>query len=435
MAELRLDEVSKTYAGGVPAVRNVSMTVADGELLVLVGPSGCGKSTILRMISGLESLSAGRIYLGDRAIDNLSESARDIAMIFQNYALYPHLSVYNNIGFPLKLARVPKGERDSRVREVAETLGLTPFLDVKPGQLSGGQRQRVAMGRAIIRHPQVFLMDEPLSNLDAKLRAEMRTELLQLQRRLGITTIYVTHDQAEAMTLGDRVAVLNNGTLMQVGTPDEIYARPDHLFVAGCLGSPTINTLRARLVTSDGGFRLRYGDQTLELDKDEVSRHKIQAGPDQDVIVGIRAEAVGPAAGPPSTEAASTEAVWPADAPAPGGRRLTGTVVTRESLGSDLFVFLDLRPAEEAPGGETLASLPERPADSARVRPEGRVVARFPATADVAEGGRIEVAVAPGAVHLFDPESGAAWARARAETAAPDLAASSASGPGSDRAG
>jgi multiple sugar transport system ATP-binding protein len=433
MAELRLDEVSKTYGGGVPAVRNVSLTVADGELLVLVGPSGCGKSTILRMISGLESLSAGRILLGDRAIDNLSESARDIAMIFQNYALYPHLSVYNNIGFPLKLARVAKGERDRRVREVAETLGLTPYLDVKPGQLSGGQRQRVAMGRAIIRHPQVFLMDEPLSNLDAKLRAEMRTELLQLQRRLGITTIYVTHDQAEAMTLGDRVAVLNNGTLMQVGTPEEIYARPDHLFVAGCLGSPTINTLRARLVTSDGGFRLHYGDQQLELDKDEMSRHKVQAGPDQDVIVGVRAEALGPAATAPG------DAAWPAGAPPPGGRRLTGTVVTRESLGSDLFVFLDLQPADEAAGGETLASLPERPADSARVRPEGRIVARFPANADVAEGERIEVAVAPGALHLFDPETGAAWARARAETAAPDLAASAVSGPGSgpgsDRAG
>ena len=174
----------------------------------------------------------------------MSESARDIAMIFQNYALYPHLSVYHNIGFPLKLARVPKRERDTRVREVAETLGLTPYLESKPGQLSGGQRQRVAMGRAIVRQPQVFLMDEPLSNLDAKLRAEMRTELLELQRRLGTTMIYVTHDQAEAMTLGDRVAVLNNGSLMQVGTPDEIYARPDDLFVAGCLGSPTINTLR-----------------------------------------------------------------------------------------------------------------------------------------------------------------------------------------------
>jgi multiple sugar transport system ATP-binding protein len=413
---------------------------------VLVGPSGCGKSTILRMISGLESLSEGRIFLGDRAIDNLSESARDIAMIFQNYALYPHLSVYNNIGFPLKLAKVSRPERDRRVREVAETLGLTQYLDVKPGQLSGGQRQRVAMGRAIVRHPQVFLMDEPLSNLDAKLRAEMRTELLQMQRRLGITTVYVTHDQAEAMTLGDRVAVMSDGILMQVGTPDEIYARPEHLFVAGCLGSPTINTLRARLVAGDGGFRLRYGDQELELDKDEVTRHKVQAGPDQDVIVAVRAEALGPALSQSGTAPPPADAAWPADAEgsrgaaefgtaASRGRRLTGTVVTRESLGSDLFVFLDLQPPEEAAGGETLASLPERPADSARVRPEGRVVARLPANAEVTEGQRLDVAVAQGSLHLFDPETGVAWARARAEAALPDLAASAASGPGSDRAG
>ncbi len=219
MAELRLEGVSKTYPSGLVAVRNVSLTVADGELVVLVGPSGCGKSTILRMISGLETVTEGRILLDGRPIDKITESARDIAMIFQNYALYPHLSVYNNIGFPLKLARMPRRERDARIREVAQTLGLTPYLDSKPGQLSGGQRQRVAMGRAIVRRPQAFLMDEPLSNLDAKLRAEMRTELSELQRRLATTMIYVTHDQAEAMTLGDRVAVLNNGSLLQVGTP------------------------------------------------------------------------------------------------------------------------------------------------------------------------------------------------------------------------
>jgi multiple sugar transport system ATP-binding protein len=419
MAELRLDGVSKTYAGGVPAVKNVSLTVADGELLVLVGPSGCGKSTILRMISGLESLTEGRIFLGDREIDRLSESERDIAMIFQNYALYPHLSVYNNIGFPLKLAKVAKQERDRRVREVAGTLGLTQYLDVKPGQLSGGQRQRVAMGRAIVRHPQVFLMDEPLSNLDAKLRAEMRTELLEMQRRLGITTIYVTHDQAEAMTLGDRVAVLNNGTLMQVGTPDEIYGRPDHLYVAGCLGSPTINTLPARLVSSEGVFRLRYGDQQLQLDEHEVRRHAIKPGPDQDVIIGIRAEALQPA-GP---------------APAPdGGRLLTGRVVTRESLGSDVFVFLDLNPAGEADGEEGRGLVRERSADSARVRPEGRVVARFPADSGVAEGERIGISVAPNSLHMFDPATGAAWARAHAGTPEPDLAGSTASSPGNDHA-
>jgi multiple sugar transport system ATP-binding protein len=260
-------------------------------------------------------------------------------------------------------------------------------------------------------------MDEPLSNLDAKLRAEMRTELLAMQRRLGITTIYVTHDQAEAMTLGDRVAVLNNGTLMQVGTPDEIYARPDHLFVAGCLGSPTINTLPARLVTSDEACSLRYGDQQLQLDQEEMRRHGVRVGPDEDVIIGIRAEALRPAGSTPEPG---------------GGRVLTGTVVARESLGSDLFVYLDLNPVSDTPGEALVRDLA---ADSPRVRPEGRVVARFPADAVVAEGARIGVAVAPNSVHLFEPDTGEAWAHARAEDSEPDLAASTVSGPASDRAG
>ncbi|HET9894025.1 MAG TPA: sn-glycerol-3-phosphate ABC transporter ATP-binding protein UgpC [Streptosporangiaceae bacterium] len=419
MAELRLDGVTKTYAGGVTAVKNVNLTVADGELLVLVGPSGCGKSTILRMISGLESLTEGRIFLNDRKIDEVRESARDIAMIFQNYALYPHLSVYNNIGFPLKLAKVAKDERDRRVREVAQTLGLTAYLNVKPGQLSGGQRQRVAMGRAIVRHPQVFLMDEPLSNLDAKLRAEMRTELLAMQRRLGTTTIYVTHDQAEAMTLGDRVAVLNNGALMQVGTPDEIYAQPDHLFVAGCLGSPTINTLPARLATSGGAFHLHYGDQHLQLDQEEMRRHNVQAGPDRAVIIGVRPEALRPAGAPAAQD---------------GGRLLTGTVMARESLGSDLFVFVELKSAGATSGEDEIALARESPADSARIRPEGRVVARFPADSVVTEGERIRLAVAPDSLHLFDPETGVAWARVGAQISEPDLAASAVSGPGTDSA-
>jgi multiple sugar transport system ATP-binding protein len=424
MAELRLDAVSKTYAGGVAAVKNVSLTVADGELLVLVGPSGCGKSTILRMICGLEGLSDGQILLGDRPIDRLSESARDIAMIFQNYALYPHLSVYNNIAFPLRLAKVAKQERDQRVRDVAQMLGLTPYLDVKPGQLSGGQRQRVAMGRAIVRHPQVFLMDEPLSNLDAKLRAEMRTELLALQRRLGITTIYVTHDQAEAMTLGDRVAVLKDGTLMQVGTPDEIYARPDNLFVAGCLGSPTINTLPARLVSSAGAFHLHYGDQQLRLDQDEIRRHGVEPGPDQDVIIGIRAEALQPAGPAPDGAAPARD----------DARLLTGTVLTRESLGSDLFVFANLKPAGDASGQPALALVEERPADSSRIRAEGLIVARFPAGSAVAEGERIRLAVAPNSLHLFDPATGVAWARARAQVPVADLAEATSSRPGHDSA-
>ena len=416
MAELRLDGVSKTYASGRVAVRDVSLTVADGELLVLVGPSGCGKSTILRMISGLETVTQGRILLGGRPIDQMSEASRDIAMIFQNYALYPHLSVYNNIGFPLKLAKVAKQERDTRIREVAQTLGLTPYLDTRPGQLSGGQRQRVAMGRAIIRHPQVFLMDEPLSNLDSKLRVAMRTELLEIQRRLGTTTIYVTHDQAEAMTLGDRVAVLNNGSLLQVGTPDEIYAQPADLFVADCLGSPTINTFAARLVTGSGPSHVVYRDQRLQLDQEEVRRHKIQPGRDRDVIVGIRPEDVQPAG----------------EAAAANGRLLTGTVVTRESLGSDLFLFVDLT-AGDLPAGQELPSLAEvQPEDSLRVRPDGRIVARFPADSGVTEAQRLGLAVAPHSLQLFDPVTGSALAAAPAE---PDLAASARSGPSIDLAG
>ena len=417
MAELRLEAVSKTYPSGLVAVNNVSLTVADGELVVLVGPSGCGKSTILRMISGLETVTEGRILLDGRPIDKMSESARDIAMIFQNYALYPHLSVYNNIGFPLKLARVPKRERDAQIREVAQTLGLTPYLDSKPGQLSGGQRQRVAMGRAIVRRPQAFLMDEPLSNLDAKLRAEMRTELSELQRRLATTMIYVTHDQAEAMTLGDRVAVLNNGSLLQVGTPDEIYARPDDLFVAGCLGNPTINTFTARLVSGPGSGQLVYGDQRLQLDPQELHRHRIQPGPDQDVIVGIRPEALQAAA-----------------AVAGDGRVLTGTVVKRESLGSDVLAFMDLSPAQ--------ATVQESPAlfdagsdDSTTTRPAGWMVARLPADSSVTEAQRLGVTVAANSLHLFDPATGAAWARMHPGAAEQELPSSSPAGQGRDRAG
>jgi multiple sugar transport system ATP-binding protein len=419
VAELRLEGVSKTYPSGLVAVRNVSLTVADGELVVLVGPSGCGKSTILRMISGLETVTEGRILLDGRPIDKMSESARDIAMIFQNYALYPHLSVYNNIGFPLKLARMPRRERDARIREVAQTLGLTPYLDSKPGQLSGGQRQRAAMGRAIVRRPKTFLMDEPLSNLDAKLRAEMRTELSELQRRLATTMIYVTHDQAEAMTLGDRVAVLNNGSLLQVGTPDEIYARPDDLFVAGCLGNPTINTFTARLESGPGSCQVVYGDQRLQLDQQELRRHRIQPGPEQDVIVGIRPEAL-QATG---------------DAPAAGGGRvLTGTVVKRESLGSDVLAFLDLSPAK-ATGKESLALFDERPDDSSTTRPAGWIVARLPADSSVTEAQRLGVTVAANALHLFDPATGAAWARARPGAAEPELPSSAPAGQSSDRAG
>ncbi|MGA1440097.1 MAG: ABC transporter ATP-binding protein, partial [Ilumatobacteraceae bacterium] len=238
MSTVVLDKINKVYDNGFQAIHDLSLDIADGEFLVLVGPSGCGKSTALRMIAGLETITGGEMRIGDRVVNDVEPKDRDIAMVFQNYALYPHMSVYDNIGFALKLAKVPKAEIDQRVRKAAEILELTTYLDRKPGQLSGGQRQRVAMGRAIVRQPAAFLMDEPLSNLDAKLRVQMRAEIASLQRELGVTTFYVTHDQVEAMTMGDRVAVIKDGWLQQVDTPQRLYDRPSNVFVAAFIGSP-----------------------------------------------------------------------------------------------------------------------------------------------------------------------------------------------------
>src|SRR4051794_37269667 len=249
MADVRFEQASRLFAGSDdPAVHALDLELADGELMVLVGPSGSGKSTALRMLAGLEEVDAGAVYIGDREVTDLPPKERDVAMVFQNYALYPYLDVAANIGFPLKMARVPKADRERRVRDTAEMLGLTPLLGRKPGELSGGERQRAAMGRAIIRDPQVFLMDEPLSNLDAKLRVQMRAEIAALQSRLGVTTLYVTHDQVEAMTMGHRVAVLSRGQLQQVGPPRELYEHPANTFVAGFIGSPAMNIVHARLV-------------------------------------------------------------------------------------------------------------------------------------------------------------------------------------------
>src|SRR6476620_959868 len=241
MATVVLDNVNKVYDNGYHAIHDLSLDISDGEFLVLVGPSGCGKSTALRMIAGLETISNGDLRIGDKVVNDVEPKDRDIAMVFQNYALYPHMTVYDNIGFALKLGRVPKDEVDSRVRKAAAILELEPYLDRKPGLLSGGQRQRVAMGRAIVRQPAAFLMDEPLSNLDAKLRVQMRAEIARLQRDLGVTTIYVTHDQVEAMTMGDRVAVLKDGYLQQLDTPQNLYEEPDNVFVAAFIGSPSMN--------------------------------------------------------------------------------------------------------------------------------------------------------------------------------------------------
>ena len=291
MAGLQLDGVWKRYPDGTAAVRDLSLDVADGEFVILIGPSGCGKSTALRMVAGLEEISEGTLKIGDRVVNRLTPKERDIAMVFQSYALYPHMSVADNMGFALKLARVPKPEIAKRVREAAEILDLTEYLDRKPKALSGGQRQRVAMGRAIVRSPQAFLMDEPLSNLDAKLRVAMRAEIAQLQSRLGVTTLYVTHDQIEAMTMGDRVAVLKRGELQQVAPPQELYENPRNLFVAGFIGSPAMNIAHGVLSDDGGAMSISFGDFTLEVPDEACARYnQVRGHAGREVAVGLRPE-------------------------------------------------------------------------------------------------------------------------------------------------
>ncbi len=287
MAQVIYDQVTKRF-DGVIAVNDLTLEVKDGEFLVLVGPSGCGKTTALRCLAGLEEVTSGDIIIGDRVVTHVPPKDRDIAMVFQNYALYPHMTVYENMAFGLKLRKVPKQEIDRRVKEVAEMLGIQDLLNRKPRQLSGGQRQRVALGRAIVREPQVFLMDEPLSNLDAKLRVQTRGELIKLQRRLGVTTIYVTHDQVEAMTMGHRIAVMNQGVLQQLDTPENLYDHPANLFVATFIGSPAMNIFPARVVVGDGTVRLVTGDVTLEAAPEQRNRLAEYSG--REVLVGIRPE-------------------------------------------------------------------------------------------------------------------------------------------------
>lgn len=288
MAEIRLHNVSKNYSAQKAIISNLDLQVVDGEFLVLVGPSGSGKSSALRMIAGLESVTSGSISIGGRNVTTLHPRDRDIAMVFQNYALYPHKTVRQNMSFSLELAKVPQSERDGRVHKVARILGLEPYLDRKPSQLSGGQRQRVAMGRAIIREPKAFLMDEPLSNLDAKLRVSMRAVISALHKRLGVTTVYVTHDQVEAMTLGDRVAVLHEGHLQQIGTPEMLFERPVNVFVAGFIGAPSMNFGDARLVVRDG-IRVAFGSQEIELSSQAAGRFgDLSRYIDREVILGIR---------------------------------------------------------------------------------------------------------------------------------------------------
>jgi len=395
VAGVTFDGVAKVYPDGTEAVSDLSLDITDGEFMVLVGPSGCGKTTALRMVAGLEDISRGQLRIGDRVVNNVPSRDRDIAMVFQSYALYPHLSVYENIAFGLRLNRTPKAEVDKRVQEAGRVLGLTQFLKRKPRALSGGQRQRVAMGRAIVRQPKAFLMDEPLSNLDAKLRVQMRAEISRLQTDLGTTTVYVTHDQVEAMTMGDRVAVIRKGNLQQVATPQELYDHPVNLFVAGFIGSPAMNMFEARLEDTDGDLVAVAGSQRIALGPETLSkRPALRSYAGRDVILGVRPEDledVALAGGTPE-------------------QRMRGKVVLREALGSEIMVHftVDAPPAVTEDVRELAADVGDERAvqDMAAGGSDTTVVGRFGARSTVALGDTIEAAVDTRALHFFDPGSG-----------------------------
>ncbi|HEX6887814.1 MAG TPA: sn-glycerol-3-phosphate ABC transporter ATP-binding protein UgpC [Candidatus Nanopelagicales bacterium] len=359
MATVSFKGATRVYPGSTkPALDKLDLEIADGEFLVLVGPSGCGKSTSLRMLAGLEEVNEGRIFIGERDVTTLAPKDRDIAMVFQSYALYPHMTVRDNMGFALQIAGMPKAEIETRVKEAAKILDLEPYLDRKPKALSGGQRQRVAMGRAIVRKPQVFLMDEPLSNLDAKLRVQTRTQIAKLQRDLGVTTVYVTHDQTEAMTMGDRIAVLKDGILMQVGTPQDLYDSPANVFVAGFIGSPAMNLVQAPVV--DGSVRL--GNKAVPIPAPTAA--ELHSRSRSSVVMGFR---------PEDLEVVETQDSWPVE------------VQIVEGLGADAYVYSEVL----LPGGASQQVV---------VRTDGRLHPQ--------RGSILNLKAKPGHVHLFDPETG-----------------------------
>jgi multiple sugar transport system ATP-binding protein len=397
MASITFDRITKRYPDGTQAVSELDLAIADGEFLVLVGPSGCGKTTALRMAAGLEEISDGRLLIGDRVVNDVHPSQRDIAMVFQNYALYPHMSVRENIAFPLACAGVAKEETTSRVERAAEALGLTDLLHRKPRALSGGQRQRVAMGRAIVRKPQAFLMDEPLSNLDAKLRGQMRAEIRGLQREYGVTTLYVTHDQVEAMTMGDRIAVMRKGVLQQLGTPDELYTSPANLFVAEFIGSPPMNVVSATVTRTDLGSELVVGSQRLTLPAGLLAAHPALAGAEATpVALGFRPEAL--------RDPATADPAWP---------RLIADVEIVENIPPEKLVHLrvDAEPVVNEATVEIAKDIDAAAAVDLRRLGKGSVVhARLAGTAGVREGTRAQFAVPPAALHFFDLSTGQALA-------------------------
>jgi multiple sugar transport system ATP-binding protein len=394
MAGVSFEGVTKTYADGTTAVSELDLEIRDGEFMVLVGPSGCGKTTALRMVAGLEEISRGLLKIGERVVNHVPSRDRDIAMVFQSYALYPHLSVYDNIAFGLKIKKVPKEEIERRVADAARVLDLEPYLKRKPRALSGGQRQRVAMGRAIVREPAAFLMDEPLSNLDAKLRVQMRAEIAELQRDLGVTTLYVTHDQVEAMTMGDRVAVMRKGELQQVADPQTLYDHPVNLFVAGFIGSPAMNMIEATVARTNGTVTATVGSQRLELTEETLSaRPALKRYDGRTVVLGVR---------PEDLEDAELASETPPE------RRFRGQVTLTEALGSEIIVHFttDAKQATTEDVRELAADAGDDRLRRGEEQAQAALVGRFGARSRVRSGQTAEVAVDSRALHFFDPETG-----------------------------
>tara|TARA_Y100000817_G_scaffold284497_1_gene251109 strand:- start:436 stop:1596 length:1161 start_codon:yes stop_codon:yes gene_type:complete len=381
MSELSLEELTKVYPNGFKAVDGLSVDIADGEFLVLVGPSGCGKSTALRMVAGLEEITSGELSIGGESMNEVEPKDRNVAMVFQNYALYPHLDVEKNIGFALKLSGLPKPEIDAKVLEAATILELEPLLKNKPAQLSGGQRQRVAMGRAIVRDPSVFLMDEPLSNLDAKLRVQMRAEITRLQHKLEATTLYVTHDQVEAMTMGDRVAVMKDGVLQQIDSPSSLYDSPNNLFVAGFIGAPAMNLREAKLDNAAGEWSLKVGGIKIPLARGILEKRRSLAGYEgKNIVVGIRPEAMDD----PNVTGTKELPVFSA------------VTELTEALGSDLLVHFPMdAKAVDAGDPDALKDLDENPLMIARVDPRSKAK----------PGEKIEISIDTERIHFFDNET------------------------------
>ena len=388
MGAIDIKSAGKIYPNGTRALEDVNITINDGEFVVLVGPSGCGKTTLLRMVAGLEDITEGEISIGDKTVNDVAPKDRDIAMVFQNYALYPHMSVFDNMAFSLKLRKLPKDEIDQKVKDAAKTLEISELLDRKPKALSGGQRQRVAMGRAIVRNPQAFLMDEPLSNLDAKLRVQMRAELGQLHTQLQTTTLYVTHDQVEAMTMGDRVAVIRKGELQQIDTPREIYLNPRNIFVAGFIGSPSMNFVYANVGLNKSSIQLNFGNDQIEYKGEKLE--ELKAFDNKEIVMGIRPEAFEDGNYANANEFSES---------------LKVSVSLLEQLGSDSYIhfYKDIRPVQTEAIEEILADEGE---DISVLGDNTKFIARINPNSTVAEGEEIELKIDPSKLHFFNPESG-----------------------------